>query len=110
MFSLFVFNASSIACPIELIPCSEGISVKHPRWIEYLELGTSELKERYSNGKDEDFVALGLALNVAAVREKHQVGIISDGISNRDAERMHFSKFHSVENAHSDFSQEQGQN
>jgi nickel-dependent lactate racemase len=95
---------------IELTPCPEGISVEHPKWIEYLALGTDELKERYRNGNDEDFVALGLGLNVAAIREKHQVGIISDGMSDQDAERMHFRKFRSVETALEDFSQSRGPN
>jgi nickel-dependent lactate racemase len=95
---------------IELTPCPEGIAIKHPKWIEYLELDTTEMKELYRSPKDEDLVALGLALNVAAIRERHQVGLITDGISERDAERMHFRKFSSVENALAYFSRSHGQN
>jgi nickel-dependent lactate racemase len=94
---------------IELTPCPEGIAVKHPKWINYLELGTDDLKELCRKRKDEDFVALGLALNVAAIREKHQVGLITDGISDRDAERMHFKKFRSVEDGLTHFSRTHGQ-
>jgi nickel-dependent lactate racemase len=94
---------------IELTPCPEGIAVKHPKWIDYLELGTDNLKELCRERKDEDFVALGLALNVAAIREKHQVGLITDGISDRDAERMHFRKFRSVEDGLTHFSRTHGQ-
>jgi nickel-dependent lactate racemase len=95
---------------IELTPCPEGIAVKHPKWIEYLQLGTSGLKERYGAHGNEDFVALGIALNVAAVRERHQIGIISDGISDGDAERMHFKKFRSLEDALKHFSEVNGRN
>jgi hypothetical protein len=94
---------------IELTPCPEGVAVKHPRWIDYLELGTDELKELYRTRKDEDFVALGLALNVAAIRERHQVGLITDGISDHDAKRMHFTKFRSVEDGLTHFSRKHGQ-
>jgi nickel-dependent lactate racemase len=89
---------------IELTPCPEGIAVKHPKWINYLELGTDDLKELCRKRKDEDFVALGLALNVAAIRERHQIGI-----SDRDAERMHFKKFRSVEDGLTHFSRTHGQ-
>lgn len=94
---------------IELTPCPEGIAVKHPKWIEYLELGTDELKDLYRSRKNEDLVALGLALNVAAIRERHQVGLITDGISDRDAEKMHFRKFRSVEDGLAYFSRNHGQ-
>jgi nickel-dependent lactate racemase len=94
---------------IELTPCPEGIAVKHSKWIEYLDLGTDELKELYRSEKDEDFVAMGLALNVAAIRERHEVGLITDGIADHEVERMHFRKFRSVEDALVYFSQKHGQ-
>jgi len=84
---------------VELTPCPEGVSVTHPRWIEYLQHSTKELKEMYRAGEVEDFVALGLALNVAYVRERHLVCIVSDGISGRDSEKMGFQKFKSIEEA-----------
>ena len=94
---------------IELTPCPEGIAVKHPKWIDYLELGTNDLKELYRRRRNEDFVALGLALNVAAIRERHQIGLITDGISDCDAKRMHFRKFRSVEEGLTHFSRNRGQ-
>lgn len=84
---------------IELAPCPEGISATHPRWIEYLQHSTNELREMYKAGEAEDLVALGLALNVIHVREKHPVCLVSDGVSDRDAAKMGFSKFNSVEEA-----------
>jgi len=84
---------------VEVTPCPEGVSVMHPRWIEYLQYSTEELKEMYRSGEIEDLVALGLALNIAHVREKHPVCIISDGISDKQAEKMGFQKFDRVEEA-----------
>lgn len=84
---------------VEATPCPEGVSVMHPQWIEYLQYGTEELKEMYRTGQIEDFVALGLALNVAHIREKHPICIISHGISDKNAEKMGFHKFDRVEDA-----------
>ena len=83
---------------IELTPCPQGISVTHPKWIDYLQLDTKELRE-YASRKDEDLVALGLALNVAQVREKHRVCIVSGGISDKNASKMGFNKFKHVDEA-----------
>jgi len=84
---------------IELAPCPEGVSAAHPRWIQYLEHTTKELMEIYKAGEVEDLIALGLALNVAHVRERHPVCLVSDGVSDTDAAKMGFRKFKSVEEA-----------
>ncbi len=84
---------------IELTPCYEGVSRAHPKWIDYLQYGTKELKERYEGGEIEDFVALGLALNIAYLKEKHPIYMISDGISDKEAEKIGFMKFKSIDEA-----------
>jgi len=81
---------------IEMTPCPEGLSSTHPKWIEYLQHNTRELKELYSAGDVEDPIALGLALNVAHVKERHTVCIISDGISSKEASKIGFEKFRNV--------------
>ncbi len=84
---------------IEITPCPEGISMAHPKWIDYLQYGTKELKEMYDAGDVEDFVALGLALNVAHIKGKHPIYMISDGISDKDAEKIGFNKFKNLQEA-----------
>lgn len=84
---------------IELTPCHEGISSAHPKWIDYLQHGTKELREMHEAGEIEDFVALGLALNVAHVKEKYSIYLISDGISDKEAEKIGFMKFKSINEA-----------
>ncbi len=50
-------------------------------------------------GEIEDFVALGLALNIAYLKEKHPIYMISDGISDKEAEKIGFMKFKSIDEA-----------
>jgi len=47
----------------------------------------------------DDLVAAGLGLSLAKIREPHKTCIVSDGISRRDAEKMHIEKFSTVEEA-----------
>jgi nickel-dependent lactate racemase len=93
---------------IELTPCPEGISPMHPKWIEYLQYGKQELKEMYRVGDVEDLVALALSLNIAYVKERHPVCIVSDGISEKDAAKIGFVKFKTVEEALEFLSKRQG--
>jgi nickel-dependent lactate racemase len=84
---------------VAVTPCPEGVSAMHPLWLEYLQHGTAELKEMYQSGVIEDYVALGLALNIAHIREKHPVCLVSHGISDKSAEKMGFQKFDRVDDA-----------
>ena len=84
---------------LELTPCPEGLSVTHPKWLDYLQHDTDELKAMYKSGQIEDFVALGLALNVTHVRERHSIYLVSDGISEKDAEKMRFQKLRNITEA-----------
>lgn len=84
---------------VAVTPCPEGVSAMHPLWLEYLQHDTAELTEMYQSGAIEDFVALGLALNIAHVREKHPVCLVSHGISDKAAEKMGFQKFDRVDDA-----------
>ena len=83
---------------IEVTPCPEGLSLMHPKWIDYLQYGTRELKEMCGQEVD-DMVALGLAMNVAYVKERHTVCIVSDGISSKQATKIGVKKFKSLEEA-----------
>ncbi len=84
---------------VAVTPCPEGVSAMHPLWLEYLQYGTAELQERYQSGTIEDYVALGLALNVAHIREKHPVYLVSHGIADPAAEKMGFHKYDTVDDA-----------
>lgn len=93
---------------IELTPCPEGVSVMHPMWIEYLQHSLEDLKQLYKMGGVEDLVALGVALNVVYVRESHPIYIVSDGITDKEADKMGFRKFSDVNEALEDASRNHG--
>ncbi|MEM3045435.1 MAG: nickel-dependent lactate racemase [Candidatus Bathyarchaeia archaeon] len=84
---------------ILLTPCPEGVSVMHPMWIEYLQRSPEDLREMYRMGDVDDLVALGVALNVVYARERHPIYIVSDGITDKEAEKMGFKKFKDVDEA-----------
>jgi nickel-dependent lactate racemase len=77
---------------ILLTPCPEGLAVMHPRWGDYLHHTHEELKAIYKKGAVEDLIALGIALSVTYVRDRHKICIISDGISDQDAEKIGFQQ------------------
>jgi nickel-dependent lactate racemase len=82
-----------------LTPCPEGIATMHPDWVEYLQHTAKELMEMYERGTIENLVAFGLALNVAHVRDKHIVCLVSGGISEAESKKIGFKKFGSIEEA-----------
>ncbi|MGQ9543830.1 MAG: nickel-dependent lactate racemase [Candidatus Bathyarchaeia archaeon] len=84
---------------IEVTPCPEGISVMHPKWIDYLHCNTEDLKRMYERGEVEDLVALGLAMNYTSIKDRHPICLVSEGISYKDAEKIGCQKFKKVEEA-----------
>lgn len=84
---------------ILVTPCREGIATMHPEYIHYLQHTTNELMEMYKTEGIENLVAFGPALNVAHLRDRHFVCIVSDGISEEESKKMGFRKFKNVEEA-----------
>ncbi len=84
---------------ILVTPCYEGISVAHKNWGELLNHEPEELKDMILNNRVEDYVAAGLALAIAIERSKHKVCIVSEGLSYKDAEKLKFEKFQTIEEA-----------
>jgi len=73
-------------------PCPEGISATHKEWVDLLAYNSKELEEKIKRKESEDMTAASLALCVAKTREPYTVCLFSDGISDREAERLHFHK------------------
>lgn len=90
---------------ILVTPCPEGVSVNHPEWVEILDHTPDEIEELIRRREVEDLVAAGLALSLAKIREPHNICIVSDGISYKEAEKMRFQKFSTVEEALSHLTQ-----
>jgi len=82
-------------------PCPEGMSPTHPRWGEYLTRNAEELRKMCREGlsADDDLVSLSLALEIATLREKHLICVVSEGVSRNDTDIMGFRKYDRVEDA-----------
>jgi len=74
-------------------PCPEGISATHKEWVDLLAHDSKELEEKIRRKEVEDMTAASLALCVAKTREPYTVCLVSDGISDKEAEKLHFHKF-----------------
>ncbi len=94
---------------ILLTPCPEGLAVMHPLWSDYLHQTHEELKTIYKKGAVEDLIALGIALSVTYVRDRHKICIISKGISDQDAEKIGFQKFKLPDEALNTLSKQYGE-
>lgn len=78
-----------------ITPCPEGISASHRAWAELLAYEARDLEDMIVRGDVDDVTAASLALCVAKTREPFTVCLCSDGISEREAEQIHFTKFDS---------------
>ncbi|MDQ1281081.1 MAG: Lar protein [Thermoproteota archaeon] len=76
-----------------ITPCPEGISSTHKEWADLLAYNSEELEETIESKKVDDLTAASLALCVAKTREPFTVCICSDGISDKEADKLHFKKF-----------------
>ena len=69
----------------------------HPKLLDYMQYSTDELKQIYKDDKGiEDYVALGMAMSIGYVRERHKICIVSKGISQEDAKKLGFEQFQSL--------------
>ncbi len=84
---------------IVVTPCPEGVAVTHPSLLELAGMPRDALLVRIDRGEVEDWVAAGLALAWAQVRERARVSLVSDGIPPEDARALGFVPFPSVEDA-----------
>ena len=81
-------------------PCSEGVSVMHPKLLDYMQYSTDELKQIYREDKEiEDYVSLGMAMSIGYVRERHKICVLSEGVSQKDAQKLRFEKLQNFDEA-----------
>jgi len=91
-------------------PCPEGISVTHKGWADLLAYDSKELEEMIKRKEVEDITAASLALCVAKTREPYTVCLCSEGISEKEAEKLHFQKFNDPQEALSYLDEKVGMN
>lgn len=84
---------------IVVTPCPEGVAVTHPALLELAGMPRDALLLRIDRGDVDDWVAAGLALAWAQVRERAQVSLVSDGIPPEHARALGFVPFPSAQDA-----------
>jgi len=83
-----------------LTPCPEGFTKTHSKWAEYLGYSYNELKNMSANPREvEDPTALGIALIVATIRERHPTCIVSSGIQQNELEKIGMHPASDIEEA-----------
>jgi nickel-dependent lactate racemase len=83
-----------------LTPCPEGFTKTHSKWAEYLGYSGNELKNMSANPQEvEDPTALGIALIVATIRERHPTCVVSSGISQNELEKIGMHSASDIEEA-----------
>ncbi len=81
----------------------------HPLWSDYLQHTHEELKAIYKEEAIEDLIAFGIALSLTYVKDRHKICIVSDGISDQDAEKIGFQKVKVTEEALNFLSKQYGE-
>jgi len=83
-----------------LTPCPEGFTKTHSKWTEYLGYSSNELKRMGANPREiEDPTALGIALIVATIRERHPTCVVSSGIRQNEFEKIGMRSASGIEEA-----------
>ena len=83
-----------------LTPCPEGFTKTHSKWAEYLTFSGNELKKMGEDPRDvEDPTALGIALIVATIRERHPTCVVSSGIRQDEFEKIGMRSASGIEEA-----------
>jgi len=78
--------------------CQEGIGV-HPRYPDYIGMELGALLQELEVGQPEDPNACGVATQVSRMKSRIRFGLVSPGLTERDADRMGFAYYPSVEEA-----------
>ena len=92
-------SARHCYCTSSYPPCPEGISVTHKKWADLLAYNSEALEEMIERKKVDDLTAASLALCVAKIREPYTICLYSHGISDKEAEKLHFKKFDTPQEA-----------
>ncbi len=80
-------------------PCYEGVAVTHPEMVDITCHSSECLKKMVDDKQMHDEVAAALAIAWAQVKERETVYIVSSGIQSKDAEKLGFTPFDSVQAA-----------
>ena len=84
---------------IVVTPCPEGVSVMHPKVLDYAGLPAPEIEVRILSGAIPDQAAGALALAWAKMRQRARIFLVSSGIAPNASRALGFTPFATVEAA-----------
>jgi lactate racemase len=84
---------------IVVAPCPEGVSVTHTDMLNFTSLDADKLEARICDGTIRDVPSGALALSWAKIRQRANISLVSDGISNEETRALGFRPFADVEQA-----------
>jgi len=84
---------------IVVTPCPEGVTRTHPEMLDFAHWTPEEIEAGVLRGEISDTPGAALAMAWASVRQGRQISIVSDGISEEEAEALGFVYFADIEQA-----------
>jgi nickel-dependent lactate racemase len=84
---------------IVVTPCPEGVAMTHQEMLNYTALDADTIQSLIENGTLCDVASGALALAWAKVRQRADVSLVSDGISEAEARALGFTPFASLNEA-----------
>ena len=84
---------------IVVTPCPEGVSVTHQDMLGFTSLDATQIAARIDDGTIRDVVSGALALAWAKLRERVHISLVSDGISDEEAQALRFTPFAGLDEA-----------
>jgi nickel-dependent lactate racemase len=80
-------------------PCPEGVSVTHQEMLAFTARQADQIRYAIDRGVIQDQVSGALALAWARIRQRAEVVLISDGISNEETRALGFTPFEDLQSA-----------
>lgn len=94
---------------IVVTPCPEGVSKVHGEMLQITNKTSAEIREMVKKKEFENLTAAALAIAWAQVKEREEVYIVSDGITDREAYKLGFKPFKTATDALESALKEKGQ-
>lgn len=84
---------------IVVTPCPEGVAATHHGMLEYTPLDAERIEALIEDRTIRDVVSGALALAWAKMRQRAEISIVSDGISDEEAAALRFTPYAGVDDA-----------
>ncbi len=98
-----IYAGATLASPggeiILASACPEGPARTHPDFATCIGLPPKQVAAGLSKGDFKDAIGAAIAVKVSRLRERYQISLVSDGLSQEEVELMGFHRYTSIEEA-----------